>query len=85
MATSDSKTGQNFPEMTQRQLEIYALELYAHFHEERRLLSQVEDRNRQLEQRVSDLASLTQLFQGFLEEYFAFLLYSLVLVRIKCK
>ncbi len=62
----------SFQDMSQQQMEIYALELYKHFREERRLRGDLENLNRQLEQRVGELASLNKLFQEFLEEYIGF-------------
>ena len=73
MATPESQPTQTFQNLSQQQLEVYALELYKHFHEERRLRVELEERNGQLEQRIRELASLNRLFQGFMEEYSAFL------------
>ncbi len=62
----------SFQDISQQQMEIYALELYKHFRDERRLRGDLENLNRQLEQRVGELASLNKLFQEFLEEYIGF-------------
>ncbi len=69
MAATDVKSQQHFAEMSQKQLEIYAAELYRHFNEERLLRRELENRNKQLEQRVTELASLNKLFQKYLEDY----------------
>ena len=58
----------NLEEFSQKQLEMYARDLQQSFLEERRLSRELQDRNRQLEQRIQELTALNRLFQQHLSE-----------------
>ena len=57
-----------FDQITREQLEIYAREVQSHYKEERRLRTQLEERNEVLEQRIREITALNQLFQRHLAE-----------------
>ncbi len=71
MSSSSPKIPETYAKMSQQQLQIYASELRDHFLEERRLREQLEVRNRELGQRITELAALNRLFRRFLDDYFA--------------
>lgn len=54
--------------MTQAQLEIYARELQLLFQEERRLRLEIEEKNKELERRLTELAALNEVFQRYRQE-----------------
>ena len=70
MAKRGEKLEKSFDRLSEKQIEIYANELQAHYHEERRLRRELETRNHELEQRVNELLSLNKLFQKFISEGF---------------
>ncbi|MEE8442895.1 MAG: GAF domain-containing sensor histidine kinase, partial [Dehalococcoidia bacterium] len=58
MASQDQQVARTFDQLSREQLEIYAREFQEHFDAERRLRRQLEDRNRQLEQRLQEIAAI---------------------------
>lgn len=71
MSTGDAEDDrsvvqESFDQFSKKQLQIYAAELNQHYHEERRLRRELENRNRELAQKVKELLSLNNLFQKFL-------------------
>ncbi|MFH1140329.1 MAG: response regulator [Chloroflexota bacterium] len=57
-----------FEQMGREQLEVYAQELGHLFREERRLRSEMDEKNRQLEQRIKEIHGLNQMVQAHLAE-----------------
>lgn len=70
MVTDEGKIRRTFQTLGRKQLEIYAREIQDHFHEELRLRKELEERNRQLEQRVREVTALNQSFQEHLRQRF---------------
>lgn len=70
MANCDENIIKSFDLVSERQLEIFATELQEHYYEERRLRTELETRNQELEQRVIELLSLNRLFQKFISQGF---------------
>jgi len=70
MAKGSENPERSFDGLSERQIEIYAIELQAHYHEERRLRRELETRNYELEQRVNELMSLNRLVQKFMAQGF---------------
>lgn len=68
MAEVEKEATQTFEQFNRDQLEIYARELNQHFREERALRQKLEERNKQLEQRVQEITALNALFRQNLEQ-----------------
>ena len=68
MSIQEPKSPQSFERVSGEQLEIYARELQASFHKERRLREDLEERNGQLEQRIREITALNQMFQEHLAQ-----------------
>ena len=68
MATDETRTPNSLDQLSRAQLEIYAKEIKEHYLEECHLRQELEDRNRQMEQKVREITALNQLFQKHLAE-----------------
>jgi len=66
MPIQEPQPPQSLEQVSREQLEIYARELQASFHKERRLRQELQERNGQLEQRVREITALNQMFQEHL-------------------
>ncbi len=62
--TAQQPAERTFPELSRRQLEIYAEEFRQSFENERRLTASLEARNAELEQRTRELTALNEMFQS---------------------
>lgn len=71
MATDKSEPSRTFGDLSRDQLAIYARELQEHYQEETCLRRELEDSNKDLEQRVRELSALNRLFQEHLRQRFA--------------
>jgi len=60
---------QSFEELSHQQLLILAQDLSTLYAQERRLREELEERNRQLEQKVRELSALNRLFQEYLAQH----------------
>ena len=66
MHIQEPQPPQSFEQVSREQLEIYAREIQASFHKERRFRQELEDRNRELQQRVREITALNKMFQEHL-------------------
>ena len=68
MAADKSKPSRTFGELSRNQLAIYAKELQEHYQQGTSLRRELEENNRDLEQRVRELTALNRLFQEHLRQ-----------------
>ena len=66
---SNDAGADNTPGLGREQLEIYAAELSGHFWQERRLLQELAERNRELEQSLREFTAQNRLGIIYLTQY----------------
>lgn len=69
MTGQDHQVVQTFEKMDRQLLETYARELQGHFLVERRLRAELEEKNRNLQQRLREIEALNRVLRDQINEY----------------